>query len=85
MTPVASGVDDEHDIDPGDRPGVAGRWVVPAILIGAALTVLLAFAVIKPPPGFEPAPDADRPFGPASAAEQQDVPLIRRGGTGTDE
>ena len=64
---------------------VSGPWTVAFIFGGALLTVLVAFAVIKPPPGFKPAPEQDRPFGPATAQEVQedDTPLIRRA-TGRD-
>lgn len=65
-----------------DQPrGVSGRWVVVLVLVGAIVTVVVAFAVIKPPPGFEPAPAEARPFGPATAQDVQNdnTPLIRRG------
>ena len=64
---------------------ISGPWTVALIFGGAIVTVLVAFAIIKPPPGFKPAPESDRPFGPATAQEVQedDTPLIRRA-TGRD-
>ena len=68
----------EPEPSPEER-GVSGRAVVIALMIISAVSVVAAFAVIKPPPGFEPAPTHQRPFGPATEEDYQNRPLIDKG------
>ena len=68
----------EPEPSPEER-GVSGRAVVIALMIISAVSVVAAFAVIKPPPGFEPAPTHQRPFGPATEEDYQNRPLITKG------
>jgi hypothetical protein len=60
--------------------GVRGRVFVPTMLALAVVTVAVAFAFIRPEPGFEPAAEGDRPFGPATSGEIRSRPLIEKGG-----
>ncbi|MEM7809085.1 MAG: hypothetical protein AAF561_13330 [Planctomycetota bacterium] len=65
-----------HGEDPYSIPG---KYVVPALMLFSVLTVILGFAIVRPPEGFEPAPTYQRPFGPAELEDVTRRPLIEKG------
>lgn len=66
--------------DGGDpEPGlVQGKWLILVMLPLAVVVVAGGFTLIKPRPGDVPAEVNNRPFGPATTSEVEDIPLIRR-------
>ena len=62
-----------------EEGGFSGRTVVILLMVVSALSVVAAFAIIKPPPGFEPVSTDQRPFGPATEEDYINRPLITKG------
>ena len=72
----------DHEPDRNPHPaegGVSGKLVLALLLVVSIASVVLGFAVIRPPEGAEPVPVNRRPFGPSVDSDWQDRPLIEKG------
>lgn len=64
----------------GEDPySIPGKYVVPGLFLLSVVTVALGFTIVRPPPGVEPSPPSQRPFGPAEQKDVDAAPLIRKG------
>ena len=57
---------------------VSGKLVLLVLALLGAAAVVLAVTLVRPPPGFKPAAEEGRAYGPATSSEQRDIPLIQR-------
>jgi hypothetical protein len=64
-----------------EQKGWSGRTVVVVLLVLSVVTVVIGLTAIRPEPGAEPVPVADRPFGPANEEDFKNRPLINKGET----
>ncbi len=67
--------------DAPDERGYSGRAVLVLLLVASVLTVVLALTIIRPKPGATPEPVNRRAFGPATADDARDRPLIEKRNT----
>ena len=66
--------------DAPEQGGYSGRAVLVLLLLVSVATVVISLTFIRPAPNAEPAPVNRRPFGPASAEDANNRPLIEKGG-----
>ena len=59
--------------------GYSGRRVLIVLFVASVVTVVLGLTLIRPDPDSEPAAVNRRPFGPATAEDYDNLPLIEKG------
>ena len=62
-----------------DGGGYSGRAVLVLLVVASVAVALAGVLLIRPDPDAAPAPVNRRPFGPATAEDYANLPLIEKG------